>query len=158
MGAAAACLFGCVAIIMLMGVAFHISAIVIGHRHQDKDVCNGDPMDYADWLLIGGAVNLPVDVFLTCSLITTLSSALADSAVGAICGGFLFVLLTVLGSLFRAAWAIIGIVILAKSNFSECKDEQQDLAVMTAIYTAVLCLTLLQMVMNICGRSKASSS
>lgn len=136
----------CVAIVVVISLAFNIAAIVVATQHAD-DPCQSPDKSHVSlhgWLLVSGIVGLCVSVLTTTAfcgyLVFDWESCLVPY-VGIIMLNFGFVF----------AWFILGIVIIARSNAS-CVDDSTPLGVMSVIMLVIQGL-------GICGvKSQASNN
>lgn len=117
----------CLAIMVTIGLAFNIAAIVVAVENAD-DPCQGNDKSHVSlhgWLLVSGIVGLGVTVIQALSMLGVIAFDWENC--------FIFgAATTVLNSFFVLAWFIVGIVVVARSN-SSCVDDSTSLGVMSVI-------------------------
>jgi len=121
----------CFAILVSLGLAFNIAAIVVATENAD-DPCQGPDKSRVSlhgWLLVSGIVGVCVSVLTAAAFCGYLVFDWENCLVP-------YVGITMLNFGFLFAWFVVGIVIVARSNHS-CVDDSTPLGVMSVIMLVI---------------------
>lgn len=123
-----------------------------GIKNVWEDPCQSDNVSFglATWLLASGITNL---------ITTAIGITLAAVAIGAEVGEIMFcaVPIALLSGLFKFAWFIVGIVILAtlpRGDY-DCSEQYKDLWIMSIVQVVFLGLGILNNCFSAGGSSTA---